>query len=232
LGDALRGVGRGEERRSQGQAASQQPYYPQQQSFGQQGYPQQYGYPEQPAYQEEPRRRPHRARNVLLAVLAVIVGLYLLICVPIDRSIAFSDDVATSLSGELSMHVPLTPYYVLALGSDAREGDTVSRTDTMILCRIDPLAAKVTMVSIPRDTMVQIDGHGTQKINAAYAFGGAAGAVKAVKSLTGASVNHVALVHFDGIEALVNALGGVTVDVPVDVNDPGYTGSRAPCGHA
>ena len=49
LGDALRGVGRGEERRSQGQAASQQPYYPQQQSFGQQGYPQQYGYPEQPA---------------------------------------------------------------------------------------------------------------------------------------------------------------------------------------
>lgn len=226
LGDALRGIGRGEGRRSQdqGQAASQQAYYPRQQTYGQQGYPQQYGYSEQPVYQEGPKRRPHRARNVLLVILAILVGLYLLICVPIDRSIAFSDDVATSLSGELSMHVPLTPYYVLALGSDAREGDTVSRTDTMILCRIDPLAAKVTMVSIPRDTMVQIDGHGTQKINAAYAFGGAAGAVKAVKNLTGASVNHVALVNFDGIETLVNALGGVTVDVPVDVNDPGYTG--------
>ena len=119
LGDALRGIGRGEGRRSQdqGQAASQRACYPRQQTYGQQGYPQQYGCSEQPVYQEGPKRRPHRARNVLLVILAILVGLYLLICVPIDRSIAFSDDVATSLSGELSMHVPLTPYYVLALGS-------------------------------------------------------------------------------------------------------------------
>lgn len=170
------------------------------------------------------REHPHRARNVLLLVLGIIVALYMLICVPIDQGIAFSDSEAQSLSGELSAHIPLTPYYVLLLGSDAREGDTVSRTDTMILCRIDPIQAKVTMVSIPRDTMVQIEGHGTQKINAAYAFGGAAGAASAVKSLLGVSINHVALIHFDGVQALVDALGGVTVDVPVDVNDPGYTG--------
>jgi LCP family protein required for cell wall assembly len=170
------------------------------------------------------REHPHRARNVVLLVLAIIVALYMLICVPIDQGIAFSDSEAQGLSSETSMHIPLTPYYVLLLGSDAREGDTVSRTDTMILCRIDPIQAKVTMVSIPRDTMVTIEGHGTQKINAAYAYGGAAGAAAAVKSLLGVSINHVALIHFDGVQTLVDALGGVTVNVPVDINDPNYTG--------
>ncbi len=173
----------------------------------------------------EPRREhPHRARNVVLLVLGILVALYVLICVPIDQGIAFSDSEAQSLSGQTSAHIPLTPYYVLLLGSDAREGDTVSRTDTMILCRIDPIQAKVTMVSIPRDTMVTIEGHGTQKINAAYAYGGAAGAAAAVKSLLGVSINHVALIHFDGVQTLVDALGGVTVNVPVDINDPSYTG--------
>lgn len=176
-------------------------------------------------------RHPGRRRlNPLAVFLVLLVALYLVVCLPIDRSIAFSSKEREGLSSELSWHVPGMPYYLLVLGSDAREGEEVSRSDTMILVRVDTLGGKLTMLSIPRDTMVEIEGHGTQKINAAYAFGGPAGAVRAVRELTGARISQVAVVRFDGVETLVNYLGGVSVNVPVPVNDPSYTGLVLPAG--
>ncbi|MEE6146470.1 LCP family protein [Olsenella sp. YH-ols2223] len=172
----------------------------------------------------------HRGLVALVCVVAAVVALYVAVFGPIDRELAFGDAEQQALSRETGWHVPGAPYYVLALGSDAREGDTYSRSDTMILIRIDPISSKLTLVSIPRDTKVEIEGHGTQKINAAYAFDGPAGAVRAVSKLTGVSVSHVGVVYFDGISGLVDALGGVTVDVPVDVNDPDYTGLVMPAG--
>lgn len=179
-----------------------------------------------------PRHRfRHRGLVVLAVMVAALAGIYQLVFTPIDNELAFSDAQAQTLSGKLSWHLPGMPYYVLALGSDAREGDTVSRTDTMMLVRIDPIESKVTLVSIPRDTKVDnLLGQGTQKINAAYAFGGAGGAVEAVEDLTHASISHVAVVNFDGISTVVDYLGGVTVDVPVAVNDPYYTGLVLPAG--
>lgn len=166
----------------------------------------------------------------LLLVIAAIVAIYLVVFSPVDRSIALPKEEREGLSQELKGHVPGMPYYVLALGSDARKSDTVSRSDTMILVRVDPLGGKLTMLSIPRDTMVEIEGYGTQKINAAYAFGGAACAVHEVSELTGVPISHVAVIKFDGIEGLVDALGGVTVNVPVAVYDPYYTGLELPAG--
>lgn len=188
---------------------------------------------EQRAWEREMRRRERGGGGPLrpiLLLLAVLVGLYLVFCLPIDRAISFTKEEREGLSGELSLHVPVTPYYVLALGSDAREGDTVSRTDTMILVRVDLVGGKLTMLSIPRDTKVEIEGYGTQKINAAYTFGGVAGAVSAVHDLTGAPISQAALIRFDGVESLVDYLGGVTVDVPVEVYDPEYTGLVLPAG--
>ena len=80
------------------------------------------------------------------------------------------------------------PFYVMLLGSDAR-GDEASRSDVNILLRVDPGKGQLTMVSIPRDTKVEIEGHGTQKINAAYAFGGAALAVKTMADFTGVPIS-------------------------------------------
>lgn len=178
----------------------------------------------------KPRRFRHKGLAILIAIIAALVGIYTLVFNPIDQKLAFSESESEGLSQQLSWNVPLTPYYVLALGSDAREGDTVSRTDTMMLVRVDPIESKLTLVSIPRDTMVQIEGYGTQKINAAYAFGGAAGAVKAVQELTGVPISHVAVVKFDGVAGIVDYLGGITVNVPVAVNDPNYTGLVLPAG--
>lgn len=180
--------------------------------------------------EKAPRQRRVRRRRrfgglfKLIVFVAVIVGAYWLVAHPIDEKLAFSPSEQETLNGKLSWSVPGMPYYVLALGSDAREGDTYSRTDTMMLVRVDLIGAKLTLVSIPRDTMVQISGQGTQKINAAYAFGGAGGAVQSVSELMGVPINHVAVVHFEELAGLVDYLGGVTVNVPVAVYDPDYTG--------
>ncbi|MBM6893272.1 LCP family protein, partial [Enorma massiliensis] len=100
------------------------------------------------------------------------------------------------------------PFYVLILGSDARESDSGSRSDVIMLARVDPGAGSVSLVSIPRDTMVTINGS-TQKINAAYAHGGSAMAVRAVSEFAGVPISHFVSVHFEELEEIVDMLGGV-----------------------
>ncbi len=176
------------------------------------------------------RHKAHPVLRVLLILVAVLAIVYAVVCVPIDRSIAFDAAEGQGVQEATTPQAPLMPYYVLLMGSDARDGDTSSRTDTMMLARIDVVRNQITLVSIPRDTMVEIEGYGTQKINAAYTFGGAGGAVTAVSRLTGETISEAAIIRFDGVETLVDAIGGITVDVPVDVNDPDYTHLVLPAG--
>ena len=101
------------------------------------------------------------------------------------------------------------------LGSDARTEGLAepgsggpSRSDSIMLLRIGGGANA--SLSIPRDTVVDIPGHGTDKINAAYAFGGPALATQTVKEFLGIEVNHVVEVSFENFPQLIDALGGVT----------------------
>ncbi|MDO4538249.1 MAG: LCP family protein [Coriobacteriales bacterium] len=184
--------------------------------------------PVAPEPEPAPRRRRHRRKHhfgclvPLLVFVAAVVGLYMVFLRPIDEKLAFSPAEQATLEGATSWSIPGTPYYVLLLGSDAREGEEVSRTDTMLLARVDFWGNKLTLVSIPRDTKVEISGYGTNKINAAYAFGGAGGAVRAVTQLTGVPIHHVAVIHFEELAGLIDYLGGVTVNVPEALSDP-YT---------
>ncbi len=171
---------------------------------------------------------------LVLAAAGAAFGLYLN---SLNQSMAPKGDDAwqlkSALVGDAQSQDRSQPFYMLVLGSDAREGDTVSRSDVMILLRVDAANGKVTMVSIPRDTKVEIEGQGTQKINAAYAFGGAAGAVKAVSEIAGVPISHYAEIHFDELQELVDDLGGVWVDVPVSNNQTGAsnTGERIDAGY-
>jgi LCP family protein required for cell wall assembly len=105
---------------------------------------------------------------------------------------------------------------ILVLGSDARtEGlaepgskGAPSRSDSIMLLRIGGGANA--SLSIPRDTVVDIPGHGSGKINAAYAFGGPALATRTVKEFLDIEVNHVVEVSFENFPQLIDALGGVT----------------------
>ena len=86
------------------------------------------------------------------------------------------------------------------------------RADTLMLIRAGGGAFR--KLSIPRDSYAEIPGQSPQKINAAYAFGGAAAQIEAVEDFLGVEVDHVAIVDFTGFEDLIDAVGGVKVDVP------------------
>ncbi|TMK66288.1 MAG: LytR family transcriptional regulator, partial [Actinobacteria bacterium] len=87
-------------------------------------------------------------------------------------------------------------------------------SDSIMLVRTDPGKHRIAYLSIPRDLRVEIPGHGTDKINAAFQFGGPTLALQTVKQLTGLDVNHVAFVDFAKFKELVDAIGGIEVDVP------------------
>jgi LCP family protein required for cell wall assembly len=105
---------------------------------------------------------------------------------------------------------------VLVLGSDERPKGTheagaqttTGRSDSIMLMRVGGGANS--RLSIARDTVVNIPGHGQSKINAAFAYGGAALAIQTVEQYTGVDVNHVVVVSFDDFPSLIDAMGGVT----------------------
>ena len=124
------------------------------------------------------------------------------------------------------------PFVMLLIGSDARVEDESmgQRSDTNILVRVDPAENTVSLVSIPRDTMIYIDGAGTNKFNAAYFYGGVAGTINAVKNLCGVDVNHYAEIDFDGMIDLVDAVGGIDVYVEEEIDDED-AGGYIPAGY-
>jgi LCP family protein required for cell wall assembly len=109
------------------------------------------------------------------------------------------------------------PTVTLLLGTDnaplpSRSGDRHS--DSIMLLRTDPSHHRLYYLSIPRDLQVPIPGHGTQKVNAAFQIDGPALAIKTIRDFTGIPINHVVVVNFNDFKDLIDALGGITVNVP------------------
>jgi LCP family protein required for cell wall assembly len=95
------------------------------------------------------------------------------------------------------------------------------RTDTLMLVHlIAGGRGGAYVVSIPRDSWVPIPGHGDGKANWAYSFGGPSLAIRTVEQLTKVRINHFAIIDWDGFQAVTNALGGVTVNIPSTSYDP------------
>ena len=114
---------------------------------------------------------------------------------------------------------------ILLLGSDTRTGADAalvsgSRADSIMLMHIPADGKGVYLVSIMRDTWVNIPGYGSAKINAALNYGGISLQVATVENLLGIKIDHVAEIEFEGFKALVNSVGGVDVQVPFnfDIN--------------
>jgi LCP family protein required for cell wall assembly len=128
----------------------------------------------------------------------------------------------------------------LVLGSDSRAGLSPGqqtqfgnaqsvlgqRSDTIIVVNVDPTLKRTVVLSIPRDLMVEIPGHGMNKINEAFDFG-ADVMVQTVERLTGLKINHYMEVNFTGFERLVNALGGVPICIDRPLKDT-LAGLRLP----
>ncbi|MGH1561918.1 LCP family protein [Mumia sp. DW29H23] len=93
------------------------------------------------------------------------------------------------------------------------------RTDALMVLHVDGDREGASIVSIPRDAWVTVPGHGPHKVNAAFSLAGPSLAVQTVEELTDLRIDHLAVVDWQGFAAMIDALGGVTVDVPATVHD-------------
>ena len=178
--------------------------------------------PPAPPKAKKPRRKRHWGR-IVLALLLVFVVAVVAGGVWMDSSLhripALADYPERPAAGKGTTW--------LLVGSDSRSGLTPEqqaelatggdigngRTDTILLVHV-PASGRArppTMVSIPRDSYVPIPGYGEDKINAAFAFGGAPLLAQTVEQATGIRLDHYAEIGFDGFAVMVDAVGGVTM---------------------
>ena len=106
---------------------------------------------------------------------------------------------------------------ILVLGTDhANTADRqgIQHSDSMMIVHTDPSRHRIVYLSIPRDLRINVPTHGLDRINTAFQFGGASLAIKTVAGYTGLPVNHVIVVDFSQFRQLIDALGGVDINVP------------------
>ena len=186
-----------------------------------------------PAYSKAARKKMSRGKKIALgviaAVLVAVVGggsAFALWMNSVNDQLnrgTKTDEELSALQDVLAPAQSFTePFYIMLIGSDRRADDETmgARSDTNVVVRVDPTKNQITMVSIPRDTMIEIDGYGTNKFNAAYNYGGAAATIREANQLLGIEISHYAEVNFEELVALVDAVGGVDIEVDQRIDDP------------
>jgi LCP family protein required for cell wall assembly len=163
-------------------------------------------------------------KRVILYLLALIAFWFVLSVVLFMISAQTEQGVPADASSALSGggNMLTSTDTILVLGTDQRptsgpgskepganHNDAGSRSDTIMLWRVGGGVSR--RLSIPRDTLADIPGHGTTKINAAYAFGGPALAIRTVEQFTGVAINHVIIVNLGAFPPFIDAIGGVDV---------------------
>lgn len=188
-----------------------------------------------------PRRRP--VRRVLLVLLGLVLVLALVAAAFLwnlgrtfdDRKQVVADAFPAESGRPAAGSAQDRGTTVLLLGADSRPGGRADvgvegvRADTIMLVHLPEDGGEAYVISVLRDTWVPIPGVGEAKINAALDLGGVPLMVGTVEDLFGTRVDQVAEVDFAGFQALTDALGGVTVDVPQDfVSNEGMTFEQGP----
>lgn len=196
-----------------------------------------------PVVESRPRRRRRRILVTIAAVLAVLAaapvgtGWYLQhrltsqmgridnVFTPLDQT-ARPARPASGAPGAKAVNILIMGTDrrsdVATTGTDAKAADWVpgaQRSDTLMVLHIDGSRQVAAVVSIPRDSWVQIPGHGSGKINWAYSLGGPSLTVATVEKLTGIRVDHLAVIDWEGFKALTDHVGGVDINVPETVHD-------------
>lgn len=138
-------------------------------------------------------------------------------------------NVAKSLEGELLEPTKIAKgtklegeKYILLLGLDTRSNDFLGRSDSMIVLKLSRSTGEMKLVSIPRDSYVNIAGKDVHdKITHAYAFGGKETSKETVEELFGIEIDNTVVINFRSFEKVVDILGGVEVDSPLDFTEQG-----------
>lgn len=114
---------------------------------------------------------------------------------------------------------PDQPIFLLAIGNDGRPGDTVTRGDAIHLIGVNPALGQATILDFPRDTGMQIPGHGMDKVNAAHAEGGPRLQADTIGNTVGVKIPYVISTNFPGFIGMVDDMGGLQVNVPTAMHD-------------
>jgi LCP family protein required for cell wall assembly len=177
-------------------------------------------------------RWPERQRG-LLRVVGRILFFLVAASVAIVSGIAggaylYADETANAFSTLsarteraariLNHPIPGQPANALLIGYDHRpeDGTAPSRSDTVMLLRADPQSDSISMLSFPRDLLVDIrcpESRGLDRINVAYTYCGPSGTLETVRNLTGLEIHYLIMVNFDGFREIVDKLGGVWLDI-------------------
>ncbi|MGH3863185.1 LCP family protein [Actinokineospora sp.] len=185
-----------------------------------------------------PPRRKRRGRRIALTALLVIVGLVAGLWIYLESSLT-RIDALEDYEGRPAAGAGAN---WLIVGSDSREGLSAEdeerlatgdakgqRTDTIMLLHVPDNDTRPTLVSLLRDSLVDIPGKGKNKLNAAYAFGGPKLLAKTVETETGLRLDHYMEIGFAGFADVVDAVGGVEMCLEAPIDDP-LAGINLPAG--
>jgi LCP family protein required for cell wall assembly len=168
------------------------------------------------------RRVARWVGGIFVVLLAALAVLGVVAWSRIDKVDAIPDDHGTAVSeGRVFLLVgsdsreELTPEEQAELGTGSTAG---RRTDTIMLLHVPP-GGRPALISVPRDSVVEIPGHGEERINAAYAFGGAPLLVETLENATGVAIDDYVEIGFGGFADVVDALGGVEICLDEAVQD-------------
>jgi LCP family protein required for cell wall assembly len=186
--------------------------------------------------------RGARRQRALLAVCGALSALVLVVSGGAWALTGYINDHIKRVDAGTADSGTTGPLNILVAGVDPRTGlthhqevvlhvgnDVSSNSDTLMLVHVSADRSRVTVVSIPRDSWVNIPGHGMSKINAAYGYGGARLMVQTVEQATGLTVNDYVEVDFLGFVKVIDALGGVNICLPQALDDT-YSGLRLSAG--
>lgn len=175
------------------------------------------------AYERRKRRKKHPIRNFFLAILLLallLAGgtlLYLRSRLQTVNSVELEDVLQSSISMQVQQDEAMAGYQNIALfGVDSREQDLLSgdnRSDTIMVCSINKKTGKIKLVSVYRDTLLDIGGGEMRKCNAAYAFGGPQQAVAMLNRNLDLNITDFVTVGFEGLADTIDALGGIDLEI-------------------
>jgi LCP family protein required for cell wall assembly len=178
--------------------------------------------------------RKARQRRACLVASGLVSALVLFVAGSGWALTGYINRTLARVNADTTVAAPGAPLNILLAGVDRRNGLTArqearlhvgriqgtANSDTMMLVHVSPAHGRVTVISIPRDSWVDIPGHGMSKINAAYGLGGPELMVRTVERATGLPVNDYVEVNFLAFVKVIDALGGVNVCLPQPLHDP------------
>jgi polyisoprenyl-teichoic acid--peptidoglycan teichoic acid transferase len=176
-----------------------------------------------------PKRRWSRRRILVLSIVAILVllviwgvaGYFSVQSGVANANARLQQDAKTALKPQNGLMLS-SASNILLLGTDHADNGQAGRSadhhsDSMMLLRTDPSRHRLIFLSIPRDLRASIPGYGDSKINAAMQIGGPKLAIETVAQLTGLPINHVVIVDFGAFQKLIDAVGGIDVNIPENI---------------